>query len=243
MCGFLGGYQAAVFFHIYPKNAWAMVLDSAVQVLQHSPLHACGVKVYYNIPPSYGITFPYAGADPAFVEYEFPEAARDLPHDELTTLSAYYEYCVANPTHIAAYTHDKGTRTGPERDINRFIRQWDWRRLHEYFLFEVPEGCFDAMVLEGYDMCGVLKRDYPLHYSGNFFWARCDYVATLQHPAYFTYPPHDPFFYPELWLGSGNGPPTAYNCFNSGVNHYNHEYPRSLYAGALCDQDVPGMPR
>lgn len=241
-CAFLHGLEAAVFLHVYPANAWRMILDDTVAVLQSSPLRACGVRYFHGLPLA---QWPYTGADDAFTSYHAGTAA---PTSELDTLTALHDYCVAHPQAVVSYIHGKGTRHPAETDFTRFSRQWDWRRLHLYFLVEMPQGCLAALASGNYDACGVNKRrsafftDQPRpHYNGNFWWARCEYVRSLPRP--YESPllqgpsKEDPTYAPEMWLGS-SGKARLFSCFDSRVEHYQHHFSRSNYVGASCDANV-----
>ena len=93
--------------------------------------------------------------------------------DETLTLSYLYDFCVANPHSKVLYFHDKGSYN--YRGENVFFRQF----LDCYVL---NPQCIDALE-DGFDTCGWRLSPIPSpHYSGNFWWARCDYVRKLVHP-------------------------------------------------------------
>lgn len=236
-CSFASGTDAAVFMHIYPStaSAWRMLLDDTVRTIQHSPLAKCDVPVYYSLPG--GVQWPYGSVDRTFSPTVRSGLGRGQPQIELQTLASLYEWCTDHPTALAAYIHDKGGRIGPD-DVNLFMRQWDWRRLHEYFMLEVPQGCFNALRSGAYDVCGAEKSmKYVPHYSGNFWWARCDHINRLEHPFRYRWE-DDPYLSPEFWIGSKIAPERAFNCYNYTGNHYTESYPRSLYVGSRCDIDM-----
>lgn len=94
--------------------------------------------------------------------------------DETLTLSYLYDFCVANPDSKVLYFHDKGSYHN--NDENKSFRQF----LDCYVL---NPQCIDALE-DGFDTCGWRLSPVPSpHYSGNFWWARCEYVRTLVHPA------------------------------------------------------------
>ena len=47
------------------------------------------------------------------------------------------------------------------------------------FNIEFPSICLRAL-LKGYNTCGVENQD--AHYSGNFWWADCEHIASLSKP-------------------------------------------------------------
>lgn len=241
VCSFLQGREAAVFLHVFPAHAWRPILDDTVAQLQLSPLRACGVRYFHGLPAP---LWPFGAADPSFSSVTGAADSPAPPRSELDTLQALHGYCEAHPRALVSYIHGKGTRLAPEADVTRFLRQWDWRRLHLYFLVEAPQGCLRALASGRYDACGANMRAAPSpHFSGNFWWASCEHVRALPSPM--APPPagRDPFFWPEMWLGSG-GRARFLSCFDSGVDHYLTEYSRANYVGGLCEaEEAPGAGR
>jgi hypothetical protein len=101
----------------------------------------------------------------------------------------------------------------------------------QHFIVERYKEVF-ALLMEN-DTVGVdLRRNPGLHYSGNFWWARSDYIANL----------------PELMKADIHGSPSArhraefyitsnltarhFSMWDSGINvyeHANNEYPPERY--------------
>ena len=156
-CLFLRNVNAAVFMHSFPgkRNGWWAILSDQLQTLVNSPLTACGVPVFLGLPS--GFSWPFTVTEhPPFLTLLEPTRRNDVRrYEEAHTLSALYEYCVEHTEAIVAYTHDKGTRV-ERREINTI--QWDWRKLHEYFLFEVPQGCVKSLASGVADLCGTNWR-------------------------------------------------------------------------------------
>ena len=135
-----------------------------------------------------------------------------------------------------------------------------WNEYMEYFLFENPRACIRQLTTQGKIACGVnLHRGinfsatarssggYPLsgtslleeytHFSGNFWWSRCDHIIR-QDESFVSLSPECKIC-GELWLLSSTTPssPIA-NLWSSNVNHYKEVYPREAYATPSC----PGKP-
>eukprot|EP01038_Epipyxis_sp_PR26KG_P005720 gene5720-7902_t len=98
-------------------------------------------------------------------------------HEE-HTLAKVYDFCISNPTDFVLYFHPKGSFSpkGSEKETeNR-----KFRKVLNYFVLHTY--CYKAL-LNGFDVCGARLSTLPyLHYSGNFWWARCTYVNTLIDP-------------------------------------------------------------
>jgi len=87
------------------------------------------------------------------------------------------------------YLHNKGTTQQGNKCANNVNR---WRKMMEFFLIDNCEKCIP--LLEYYDTlgCNLLDKGnisgetvrfadeiHSLHYSGNFWWARSDYISRL----------------------------------------------------------------
>ena len=238
-CDFLHGRDVAIFLHVFPANAWRPILDDTVAALQQSPLRACGARYFHGLPAH---MWPYGTADSTFSSYAATDSTAP-PRSELDTLHALYGYCKTHPRSLVSYIHGKGSRLPPEASVTRFLRQWDWRRFHLYFLVEAPAGCLRALSSGKYDACGVNALVLPEfsepHFNGNFWWASCEYINNELPDPLLEPPPkgYELYFWPEFWLGSSMRA-RFFSCFKSGVDHYKSEYGRANYVGALCDVNV-----
>ena len=68
--------------------------------------------------------------------------------------------------------------------------------------------------------CNYINDGHPPHWSGNFWWAKSNYIAKLPECGHLYYDP-------EFWLHQLN--PTFFELHNSGVNHYQSRYPIESY--------------
>lgn len=71
------------------------------------------------------------------------------------------------------YIHTKGV-TYPNHKGGKYWRDYMmWYNVHKW------EGCVEKL-MEGYEMCGCKlvenHRAFPMHYSGNFWWAKSEYI-------------------------------------------------------------------
>jgi len=98
---------------------------------------------------------------------------------EFPTLKAIQDYSIEHPGEQILYVHTKGTNTRGGQDVFQPVHQANWRRLNVHFLADRHEDCFDMLseyVAVGTEFgYGVL----PLHFRGNFWWARTEYLAKL----------------------------------------------------------------
>ena len=135
---------------------------------------------------------------------------------ELGTMAALRQYCIENPTDYVYYMHTKGlSRSSKPVD--------DWRIVMEYFTIGHHRLCTDLLDA-GADMVGINLFPGPvIHYSGNFWWAKASYIATLPEIVISKYNR----MAAEFWPVSGQG---QFECLHyTEVDHYLQQYPFESY--------------
>ena len=179
----------------------------------------------------------------------------DLEAYELPTLSALYNHCVDMVDHhiendalphpaphpgreaCVLYLHTKNVG----KSVNLCIEDQIEYTLH--FLVYGWRTCLSRMVSDDDDdsepkwkTSGVDLRTTPtLHYSGNFWWARADYIASLLDPrVYATFPNmlNSPRHNQEFWICSPNQPHAHYIEHDCGIDVYSRHlvrYPGCMY--------------
>jgi hypothetical protein len=70
----------------------------------------------------------------------------------------------------------------------------------EYFLIEKADICIKKIMEENYDTVGVMKCNNPLHYHGNFWWAKTTYLKEL----FKNHTVGENYIDPELFLFKNN---------------------------------------
>lgn len=140
---------------------------------------------------------------------------------EFPTLNLIHTFSKFHQNTNVLYLHTKGASYKEEYD---YIR--DWRNFMMHFLVEKSEFCLDC--LNFYDTVGSNYLDNPRpHYSGNFWWAKSNYIRTL--------PPlklddnkenrHDC----EFWILNDRKGVRPFATYNTNINHYEEPCPRSCY--------------
>ena len=155
----------------------------------------------------------------------------NLEENEAPTHKHMWDYARANPDAMILYLHTKGVG----KEINQAIE--DWVAYMIYFLIDKWSVCLDA--LKTHKTVGVdLRPEFYLHYSGNFWWSRADYMITLPDPFEF----RDLSKYPnvlnsirhaqEFWICSGGSLEDHVNLFSSGIpvgQRHLFTFPRHMY--------------
>jgi hypothetical protein len=157
---------------------------------------------------------------------------------EFPTLNRLYENATDG---LSFYIHLKGVSKTKQHWLdkskfyNDFAGLYDlkalqrherlWRKYMEYFAIEQHQECIN--LLREYDICGVHWREKPYpHYSGNFWWAKDDYIRRLVRPDEFL-KENDTYrdimgsnrALAEFWIGSGD--PKVGILFNNDMDLYN----------------------
>jgi len=101
--------------------------------------------------------------------------------NESETINMLRDFAIDNNTGYSLYLHAKGAWRGSLKGINGAGIQ-SYVDFMEFFLIEKYYHCID--LLKENKSCGVRRCTYynkelTGHYSGNFWWARNDYIASL----------------------------------------------------------------
>jgi beta-1,4-mannosyl-glycoprotein beta-1,4-N-acetylglucosaminyltransferase len=132
---------------------------------------------------------------------------------EMPTITRMIKFSRQHPEDYILYVHTKGIcHPDDYQELN------DWIDLMLYFLLQ-PDT---KRRLEFYDCVGCnYKEDPSPHFSGNFWWVKCEYLAKL------TISDSQNKNDAEYHLFTGN--PKWYSLHTSTVNHYHERYPREKY--------------
>ncbi len=148
---------------------------------------------------------------------------------ELPTLQYIYEFSNENPDCNVLYLHTKNIG----KELNLCIEDQIEYMIH--FLITKGEECIDK--LQKYNTLGVdLRKEPTLHYSGNFWWSKTNYIKELPEPNKF----NDLSKYPnplnslrhnqEFWICYNKN--NHYSLWDCGINCYErhlNRYPKELY--------------
>lgn len=203
--------KLAVFYHLYQYGDWQNLLAEQSQLLIDSGLAEACKLIHVGVSGN--------GVPGSFDKFKFVKNPEPWT-EETPTLTALKDFCTQNDNYSVLYMHTKGI-TQPMQST------YDWRKIMEYFCIEKWQDAVQK--LEEHDAVGCLYMDhcyygYFPHFSGNFWWANASYVNRLNH-SYLTDGIRQNR---EFWIGTGDG--SLYSFHTTGLNHYAHEYPRSLYA-------------
>jgi len=217
-----------VYLHVCTINDWKRVATQILECIQESGLAKIMTELRVTVlGESQKFTdFMNSYNLPWTLVYHSP----DLSLYERPCLESLREYAVTSPEPFyALYLHTKGI-------VNDSPQTRDWVKMLLWFNVTNFKNCLEA--LQSCSTCGINLHDLKgtgvksfsqksLHYSGNFWWAKSEYISKL--PASIG----PDYLEPELWIG--NGPlHTSMGClYNSDVppgwGHYKKLYPPERY--------------
>lgn len=224
-----------IIWHANSLPGWEIVFKRQLDKLQSSGLleecesvHFCvngKVDIFKDIP-KINKKIHLIPVNTSFELWEYP------------TLN--YLHCLSKKENFKTlYIHFKGLTHRNNKNVI------DWYNFLEWSTIERWQD--SVKILDNYDAVGPNWDLTPWpHFSGNFWWARSEYIRTLVelwHPIetinkfrtrncfQFTNMNHWRFDF-EAWIGSGN--PNAFEISRSltpGGDHYRKPYPPHLYMG------------
>lgn len=166
---------------------------------------------------------------------------------ELVTTASLHDWARKEAPKDACvlYLHNKGERWPPNAPA------WDWAKMLEYFVIERHEEALSNLKSSFTTGPCLLRWDMDLakgnparmpnnpdrsrhvgvwHYSGNFFWARASYIASLPAPGG-THHGSGEFWHLRI-MGEELKPGFATSMHDApdNIDLYKHHYPRERYA-------------
>jgi len=216
--------KSVCFIHSTNMAIWRD--EMLLSLLQH--LHDCGAMKVFEIIFVCNIGDPL---DEGKITKLYPSViiqnnSSNLSLYENVTIRALHAFSLIHAEYDILYLHTKGVSHAKDSGYMKGILSWN-----QYALTCVAthhEQCTDRLQI--YDVLGSNYRNdgvNPPHFSGNFWWARSEYIRTL------TVDHLKEKYDAEFWLFRGN--PSYYNIFNL-EKMYEHEYPLPSYASFVTKQ-------
>jgi hypothetical protein len=199
-----------VVYHICTIGEWETIVSEQIASLVQSGLYENVIQVFISIVGPHALRWqpPESICRKTTVCYR----SSNTKEFERTAIRIIQREIPCGPDVFCLYLHTKG--------VSRPKGDWilTWRKFMEYFVIDNYQTCI-RVLRAGYDTCGVNWLPFsaswpPLrflifeHYSGNFWWARGDYLAKLRNVV-----PSSHYIAPELWIGFAY--PNAWSLHNS----------------------------
>lgn len=208
------------FYHVCAINNYIPIVDEQLGKLFRSGLLAACTKLYVAVLHPTDIAFSIVEALIGRYNSHFKEPRIEVGYYSknlhlyerpILTLTRTQAISYHNPNARVFYLHTKGVsdRHQTEEMIDRMN---GWRRFMEAYTVTRWRDC--VKILDTHDVCGVNFQPMPSpHFSGNMWWARSDYIGTLDPIGLI-----GPYSEPEQWVCSKQ--PRVYCFQHSGVNHF-----------------------
>lgn len=191
------------FWHIYMINDYVKIVTEQLRLLLKSGLYDKAEYIYANV---YG-----SDEDAAKIEQIFSRNRKirvwRIPENEtheFPSLKVLHDHVHLRKPFFGFYIHTKGV-SYPNNEGGKH-----WRDYLNYYNITSWQRNIDKL-MEGYDTCGVKlipSGVFPMHYSGNFWWANSDYLKTLKPIEELNF---EDRYSAEMWVCSNN-PQAATLC-------------------------------
>ena len=180
--------KIAIFYHLYQTELSGLIYQQQMHRLHASGLMDACDFIHIGVVGEHEL---FSRPKKAQVLYN-----RRLTKDEGETVESVYRFCKLNPNYKVLFFHAKGAS-------RQFVPQLHaWRMFLEYIVIDRWKECIKK--LKTYDAVGAKLRMHPSpHFSGNFWWANANYVATLDENFLYTEGEHGKIDR-ELMIGSGD---------------------------------------
>lgn len=200
------------FYHVSMMNHWREVVREQMNLIVQSGLHNKVNRIYIGAVGSKemlrelvdmikGTKFVVAAYSDNLQAYEYP------------TINLVKQYSKTHENYDCFYIHTKGVSQPAHREGGDY-----WRQFMNYFNLEKWRDCKDGLLENELAGCGWRDESiFNRHYSGNFWWARGEYIKSL--PDIDTLNQEDRF-QAEFWIGKGN--PKVLNLSSKKIN-YEHK--------------------
>jgi len=184
------------FIHIGKMNDWERIFNSLLKNIQDSGLFSATKEIYIGVSGDTTFDTPQ-GTKLAICNPKIKDG-------EVETLKFLHEMSKKVNGNFW-YVHTKGSRWTKESHESKCAESW--RNYMEYFVIKNWSNCVKA--LKTHDACGVewspSEWNGKMLFSGNFWWARSDYISSIKTPMV-EYDPYDEYRYKAEFLIGKNNP-------------------------------------
>lgn len=210
------------FWHIGAIGDWRRIIDEQYSKMRRSGLYDASDRIVVGFiggrDREQELGIPIL-TDPKFdvfsterlADYEFPTLAR-----------LWQEAQESEESFLCYYLHTKGASLAA---TPRQAAADAWRRYMEYFNVEKWQDC--AEILNRHETCGVELQCEDSHYSGNFWWARSEYIKKLPNGYEYWRQNKDNRVAAEFYLCLAQ--PKAHCFYDFVENLYDYELPPERY--------------
>ena len=193
------------FYHIYMANHWQQIVTEQLTIMVRSGLYRQADRIYIGCVGGYAELEQLKAIISPFAKIEIMYHTTNIEEFEFCTLRILKLQAHLQHPFYGFYIHTKGA-SYPVSNTKAYIGGNYWRSYMNYYILTSWRKCLLKLDLSA-DLCGVkllTAKDVPahkLHYSGNFFWFRSQYVQALRSVEQLNL--HNRYE-AETWIGTGN---------------------------------------
>ena len=215
-----------IYIHVCCINNWKTVFEHLYNTIKQSGLYDVVDNIFCNIlTPELSLAQHPLFADP---KIHILEINTNISLFETHTINHLHTHAQMGEDFRVLYLHTKGV------NHNSRLTVAQWVDVMLYFNVTQYTTCLQ-LLQNGYDTVGInlyYGNQHTTHYSGNFWWTTSSYLRKLS-PCVHTF-----YNAPEFWLTERKL--GKYAClWETGVDHYQTEYPAELYVGKPFSSTTP----
>jgi hypothetical protein len=216
-----------IFFHIACIGKYQSIVNEVMGAIIASGLYESAERICFTVAGQ-----ERSGEHPLNLWWSMLGLTTDfritnctLEDGEAFTIGKLREAAINQPDRPYLYLHTKGVANGADNPCVD-----EWRRYMTHFCVGQWRKCIDALNSPTMCVAGCDWRIDPVpHFSGNFWWARGDYIAGLK-PISETPVVISDRHRAEFWIGTGMpGYAALHDCGISQYERHLHRYPAERY--------------
>ena len=206
-----------IYIHVCCINNWKEVFDTLITDIKKSGLYNKIHEIRCNVLTENNNNLAWFNDS----KIKIIGSSSNLNSYETSTLLLLHEHSLLEDFNVL-YLHTKGIKHN-----NTNINVTDWVKYLSYFNIYKHDICLNQLCI--FDAVGVnLQYESRLHYAGNFWWSKSQYIKKISLPIQIEYNS------PEFWLTKskiGN----YLSLWNSNINHYEERYTEDNYVDKNID--------
>ena len=189
------GYPIIGFIHVCMINEYLEVFIEQVNLMKDSGLYDMVSEIKVGCVGSEENAKALREEISKHDKIKIREYDKSIERYEFITLDLLKKTADIRGEFYGFYIHSKGV-SWPRHEGGKY-----WRDYMNHYILTVWRENVRALEF-GYDTCGVklINRHFPLHYSGNFFWFKSDYIKLLIPVKNIN---QSDRMLAEMWIGSG----------------------------------------
>lgn len=169
------------YYHVWLVNHYQEVVKEQIKCLVDSGLYEATEKIYIGCLGEYKNLLKLQEIIKPYSKIVVEEFSTDKKAFEFHTLNILKEHAdQTTENYYLYYFHAKGLSFAKNDDEEAYAGGMHWRRSMDNWILTKWKDNIE-MLDKGYETCGtqIRVRDFPKHYSGNYWYAKSEYIKLL----------------------------------------------------------------